>query len=333
MTAGPTPAAVAAARERIAPHLARTPVHRLRDAETDRVVGGGEVQLKLELLQRTGSFKARGALNTLLTLSEDERRRGVVAVSAGNHAIAVAFAAQVVGVPATVVMHRAADPYRVAACRRHGAEVILADDIEGAFATMERLRDEVGRVSVHPFEGARTLEGTATVGAEIAEQVPGVELTIVAVGGGGLIAGIGAALRAAAPGCRVVGVEPAGAAGMAASFAAGRPMDAVEVDTIADSMGAPMHTAGTFEVCREVVDELVTVDDDEMCSAMAFAYDAAKLVLEPAGAASLAALLGPLRGRAADARTVAVLCGSNIGEETFARYLARGRRAAGAAEW
>lgn len=332
MPAGPTPAAIAAARERIAPHLAPTPIHRLRDAATDRLVGDGEVHLKLELLQRTGSFKARGALNTLLTLSEGDRRRGVVAVSAGNHAIAVAFAAQVVGAPATVVMHRAADPYRVAACRGQGAEVILADDIADAFATMERIRDEEGRVPVHPFEGARTLEGTATVGAEIAEQVPGVELAIVAVGGGGLIAGIGAALRAAAPGCRVVGVEPTGAAGLAASFAAGRAADAVEVDTIADSMGAPMHTAGTFEVCREVVDELVTVDDDAMCAAMAFGYDAVKLALEPAGAASLAALLGPLRGQAAGTRTVAVLCGSNIGEATFARYLARGRRAAGVGE-
>lgn len=325
MTPAPTLRDIETARDRIADHVVRTPTHRLREPAAEELIGAGELHLKLEFLQRTGTFKARGAINNLRTLSPDEARRGVVAVSAGNHAIAVSYASQAVGVSAKVVMSRAADPYRVEACRRYGAEVILADDIAGAFATMDAIREEEHRIPIHPFDGRRTLAGTGTVGLEIAEQVPGPDVVIVAVGGGGLVAGVGSALRALHPSCRVVGVEPAGAAGLSASLRDGRPVQRVDVDTIADSMGAPTHTQATFDVCREVVDDMVTVDDDAMCRAMAYAYDVTKFALEPAGAAALAAAFGPLRDELVDQRTVAILCGSNIGEELFARYVGRGR--------
>lgn len=326
MAAGPTLDGASAALDRIAPYVDRTPVHRMRDPAVDEVLGDGQLYLKLEFLQRTGTFKARAAIHNVLTLSEAERARGVVAVSAGNHAIAVSYAAQVAGVSAKVVMHEGADPYRVTKCRSYGGDVILAADIAEAFTIVHRIRDEEGRAFLHPFDGLRTLEGTATVGLEIAEQVPRPDAVIVAVGGGGLIAGVGAALRAVHPEVRVIGVEPVGAAGMAASLAAGSPLGRVHVDTIADSMGAPMHTPGTFEACREVIDAMVAVDDDAMCREMCRAYDSLKFVLEPAGAAALAAVSGPLRDELRGRRVVALLCGSNIGEARFARYLERGRR-------
>lgn len=319
---------ITAAQERIAPYVSRTPVHRLRGPTIDDIVGDGEFHLKLEFLQRTGTFKARGAVNSVLALNESEREKGVVAVSAGNHAIAVSYAAAALGVSAKVVMHRAADPYRVEKCKSFGADVILADDIADAFATMGRIRSLEERALVHPFDGPRILEGTGTVGLEIAEQVEEPDVVIVAVGGGALVAGIGAALDAIRPDCRIVGVEPSGAAGLSASLEAGHAVESVAVDTIADSMGAPLHTPGTFEACRQVVDSLVTVDDDAMCRAMTYAYDATKFALEPAGAAALAAAFGPLRGELEGKRVVALLCGSNIGEATFVRYVERGRAVA-----
>lgn len=321
----PTMDAIYAARERLAPRLLRTPVHVVPAPAEVPAMGEGTLFLKLEFLQRTGTFKARGALNTLLTLSEDERRHGVTAVSAGNHAIAVAFAAAVTGVSAKVVMRRAADPVRVAACRGYGAEVVLTDDIGEAFARVDDIQRREGRVFVHPFEGPRTLEGTGTVGLEITEQVEAPDVVLVAVGGGGLIAGVGAAVKAAFPACEVIGVEPEGAAGLTRSLEAGRPVSHVDVDTVADSMGAPMHTEGTFMACRAVVDRTVLVGDDALCRAMTVAYDAWKFALEPAGAAALAAAAGPLADELSGRRVVALLCGSNIGEGRFAELLARGR--------
>ncbi|MDZ7802069.1 MAG: pyridoxal-phosphate dependent enzyme [Trueperaceae bacterium] len=323
----PTLEAIREAQTRLAPYLLRTPVHAVPSPAEVPAVGDGTLFLKLEFLQRTGTFKARGALNTLLTLPEEARARGVTAVSAGNHAIAVAYAAAVTGISAKVVMHRAADPVRVAACERHGAEVILADDIGEAFARVDEIRQQEGRTFVHPFDGERTREGTGTVGLEIAEQIDAPDVVLVAVGGGGLLAGIGAAIRALHPSCEVIGVEPEGAPGLTHSLAQGAPLARVDVDTVADSMGAPMHTADTFEACRVVVDRMVLVSDDQLCRAMAGAYDAWKFALEPAGAATLAAAAGPLRSDLEGRRVVAVLCGSNIGEGRFMELLARGRAA------
>ena len=177
-------------RSAIAPWAIETPVLEWSGVAKDALVGADtRVVLKLELLQRTGSFKPRGALSSILALDADERAAGVTAVSAGNHAIAVAYAAGAIGTDAKVVMHKAANPFRVAQCRELGAEVVLAADIHGAFAEMARIRDEEGRAVIHPFEGPDTISGTATLGLEFARQAPELDAVIVPVGGGGLIAG------------------------------------------------------------------------------------------------------------------------------------------------
>ena len=312
----PTIAAIEATRRAIDPYVDTTPVHRL-DPQAwtmagDRWSSPPETWVKLEFLQRTGTFKARGAVNRALTLSDEERRHGVTAVSAGNHAIAVAYAARAVGTTAKVVMPSTADPVRVARCEAYGAEVVRVEGIDGAFAEVQRIVHEEGRTFLHPFEGPRTVEGTATVGMEIAAQVEGADAVVVAVGGGGLIAGVGSAMRRFAPTCQVIGVEPTGACGMTRSLVQGRALERVEVSTIADSMGPPMHTEGTFSVCQQVVDAVVTVDDDELRSAMAFAFDAMRLALEPAGVAAFAAVRGPLRSWAEGKKIVVLACGSNV---------------------
>ena len=310
--------------ERLAPYLGATPVHVWDDPLYLEGFGRNQLHLKLEFLQRGGSFKPRGALANILALDSDARAKGVVAVSAGNHAIAVAYAASALGVSAKVVMHKAANPARVAKARAYGAEVVLAADIQTAFDTAMDLREREGRTLVHPFEGTATRLGTATLGLDMAEQIRDLDAVVIAVGGGGLLAGAGAAIKQVQPGCAVIGVEPAGADGLRRSLADGAPVDAAPRETVADSMAPPFHTAGTFDVCRQVVDDVVTVDDAAICRAMAMAFDGLKFALEPAGAASLAALAGPLWGRWPGGRVCALLCGSNIDTASFADLAQRG---------
>lgn len=315
---------IRAARERIDPFVITTPTLEWREPRFAAASGVHDLVLKLEFLQRTGSFKARGALNNLLTLDQAGRAAGVVAVSAGNHAIAVAYACEIAGVSAKVVMPRTANPARVAKAERFGAEVVFVDDVGEAFAAMERIRDAEGRVFVHPFDGLTTVTGQATVGLEFVEQAGQLDAVVVAVGGGGLIAGVGSAVKALLPGCRVIGVEPTGAAGLTRSLERGAPEERVVVDTIADSMGAPRHERVSFDICRRVVDEMVVVDDDQLRVGVAWAFEELKLALEPAGAAVLAALIGPLAGRMRGARVGAILCGSNIDAATYHAHLTRG---------
>ena len=316
--------AIRDARQRLKPYLIETPLLPWYGTTLGGAFDGGtRVSVKLELTQRTGSFKPRGALNVMQHLSPDERTRGVTAVSAGNHAMAVAFAAAELGVSAKVVMPRRASPFRVAQCRRYGAEVVLADDIAAAFAEGTRLRDEEGRVLVHPFEGPHTIAGTGTLGMEIVEQAPDADAIIVPVGGGGLIAGIANAVKQLKPTMQVFGVEPEGAQGMSQSLAAGAPVQRVHVDTIADSLGAPLHTPGTFGLIRRYVDDIVLVDDQAMIDAMDLTFRDLKLAVEPAGACALAGLLGPLRNRLRGRSVVLVVCGSNIDPRSYAALLAR----------
>ncbi|HKU13192.1 MAG TPA: pyridoxal-phosphate dependent enzyme [Steroidobacteraceae bacterium] len=303
-------------------HVVRTPVHRLRGAEVDEAIGAGtQLHLKLELLQLTGTFKARGALLNVLGLPSAARDRGVTAISAGNHAIAVAFAAAAAGVSAKVVMIATANPLRVALCRSYGAEIVFAPDAHAGFAIVEKIAAEEGRTFVHPFEGRTTALGTATLGLELAEQLPDLQAVIVPIGGGGLCAGVASALKLMNPHCEVIGVEPFGADSMYRSFAAGEPRSIERVATIADSLGAPYALPISFELCRRNVDELVRVSDDELRSAMRFLLRNAKLAVEPAGAAATAALLGPVRERLRGKRVAAIVCGSNIDEATYAKLI------------
>ncbi len=285
------------------------------------------LQLKFEFLQHAGSFKARGAMNNLLLLSDAERERGVTAVSAGNHAIATAYAARELGTSAKVFMHRKANPFRIQRVREFGGEVVLVDDIAEAFEAMRRLSETEGRAIIHPFEGFRTMQGTGTLGLEIVEQFEDFDTLLVAVGGGGLISGVGAAVKQLRPQVRVIGVEPEGAQGLTQSLELGHPLEKVEVNTIADSMGAPLHAPQSFSVCQQVIDRMVCVSDDAICAAMAWAADEFKLALEPAGCAVLAALRGPLQQDCAGKSVAAILCGSNIDTEDWAALVARGRKA------
>ncbi len=317
---------IRATARRIQPYVSRTPIFCWQDRWANDQIDDGELYLKLEFLQKTGSFKARGAVNNILTRPVAERDKGVTAASAGNHAIAVAYAGQALGVSAKVVMHRGANPARVAKCRAFGAEVVLVDDMSLSFPTMEEIASQENRSIIHPFEGIRTMQGTATVGLEIAESVAALDAVIVAVGGGGLISGVGTAIKAVQPSVRVIGVEPVGAAGMSQSLKLGRPLEKVSVDTIADSMGAPLHCPESFAVCQKVVDEIVLVDDDALCQSMAVAFDGLKFTLEAAGAAVLAALAGPLKDQLTGQRVAAILCGSNIDETSWLNLVERGWR-------
>lgn len=314
---------VRAAARRLAEHVVTTPVHRLRSREVAAAIGNdSDVWLKLELFQHTGTFKARGALLNVLGLCEDARKHGVIAVSAGNHAAAVAFAAATTGISAKVVMFASANPMRVELCRSFGADIVFADTAHAGFELATRMAEQEGRTLIHPFEGRTTALGTATVGLETCEQIPGLQAVIVPIGGGGLCAGIASAVKLLAPACEVFGVEPEGADSMHRSFAAGEPRAIERVATIADSLGAPYALPISFELCRRNVDGLVRVSDAELRAAMRFLLRNAKLAVEPAGAAATAALLGPLKERLRGKRVGLIVCGSNIDPASYAELIA-----------
>ena len=321
----PSPIEIAEARRELEPYVIETPVHRWRAPRIDSIMGDNtEILLKLELLQRTGSFKARPASLNILRLAPDALKRGVTAVSAGNHAIAVSYAARRIGTTAKVVMMKTANPLRVAECKRHGAEVFLAEDVHAAFAKVKEIEAAEGRAFVHPFEGRTTILGDSTLGLEWARQAPDMDAIIIPIGGGGLAAGISLAMKQLQPKCQIFGVEPEGADTMHRSFAAGRPEKVDKVTTIADSLAPPYALPYSFGVCKRFIDELVMIDDGAMKRAMSLLFAEAKLAVEPAGAAATAALVGPLRDRLKGKRVGVIVCGSNIDGATFARYLAEG---------
>ncbi len=318
----PTVDAIRSARERLGERVRETPVWAWRGREIEAAAGAGtQVFLKMELFQYAGTFKPRGALLNVLALSDVALRRGVTAVSAGNHAIATAFAARAVGTSAKVVMPKTANPMRVSLCRAYGAEVVLVEDTRQAFAQVKRIESEEGRAFIHPFEGELTVLGTATVGYEWCRQVESLDAVIVPIGGGGLCAGVAAAVKQMQPHCQVFGVEPEGADTMHRSFAAGSPQSIDRVDTIADSLGAPHAAPYGFALCQRFVDGLVRIGDRDMQRAMGLLFADMKLAVEPAAAAATAALCGPLRGRLAGKRVGVILCGSNIDLATFANQV------------
>ena len=318
-------------RGMIAPHVVRTPVHDWQGREIEALLAPGtRVNLKLELFQRSGTFKARGAVSKALRLSPEELARGITAVSAGNHAIAAAYAAKTLGATAKVVMMGSANPARVAACRALGAEVVMAPDGRTAFEMVEAISRDEGRSFIHPFEGPYTALGTATLGAEWLEQVPDLDAVIIAIGGGGLCGGASAAIKLLKPDCLVFGVEPTGSDTMTRSFAQGSPIDHAEVRTIADSLAPPFALPYSYGLCRANVDDIVLVDDDQIRSAMALLFRDMKLAVEPAGAAATAALVGPLRERVGGMKVGVLVCGSNIDFDSFERHIRQAEATAAA---
>jgi len=322
----PTVDAIRANRARLGDLVITTPVRLLKDHALDAAVGATtRVWIKEELFQRTGSFKPRGALSVMLDLDAAALVRGVTGVSAGNHAISLAYCAGVLGTTAKVVMPRNANAFRVQVCRELGAAIELVDNVHEAFARVKEIEAAEGRVFVHPYEGPKTALGTATLGMEFVDQVGGfgetLDAVIIAAGGGGLSAGMSCAIKQMSPGTAVYVVEPEGADSLNRSFKAGSPQSIDAVRTIADSLGAPRCEPYSFALNRRFVDEVVLVSDAQIRDAMRLTFRVAKLVVEPAGAAALAALMFPLRMRLAGKTVGLVVCGANIDPQTYAAQL------------
>ncbi len=321
MTVGPSAAEIAAAAEALQGQIIRTPMVRL-SGDRFPMLPEARVDIKLELFQETGTFKARGVLLGIAAMDRAARAAGVVAVSGGNHALAVAWGARAAGVAARVIMPKATDPARVEGCRALGAEIELVSDITAAFARMDEVV-ATGATPLHPFEGAHMTLGAATIGSEIIEDCPDVEAVIVPCGGGGLISGISRAVKLTNPKCAVFGVEPFGADSLWQSLKSGKPERIAQVKTIADSLGSPLAMPYSFGVAQAHVDEVVRIEDAEMIAGMRALYEGAKIVAEPACAASFAAMCGPLHDKLMGKKVAIIACGSNIGTERFFELLRR----------
>ena len=300
--------AIREAAARIGSHLHRTPTLSSRTLG-DRA--GVRLDLKCESFQKTGSFKPRGALNIVLSLSTEQRARGLVTVSAGNHAQAVAWAAKVVGIPCTVVMPADAPRSKMDAVRGYGATIVAHPDRSTLF---DRLREEEARTGatfVHPFDDPVGLAGAGTVGLEIVEQVPDVECVVVPIGGGGLMSGVACAVKALRPECRIVGVELEAGPGMTPALAAGKPVPVKRPATLADGLTPPFVGEIAVEVCQQTLDDLVLVTEEEIIEGMRELLVRAKLFVEGSGAAATAALLaGKVKVRDGE-RVVSIISGGN----------------------
>jgi threonine dehydratase len=308
----------------LAGEVLKTPTTQLSSQIISQRLGDARIFLKLECLQHTGTYKARGALSVALSIAQGPRRAGITAASAGNHAIAAAWAARHIGVSAKVVMLASANAYRVARVRAEGAEVVAVDGVAAVMSEADRLARVEGRFFIHPFEGPYTTLGAAGVGLELIDAVPDLEAVVVAVGGGGLISGVAAAIKQINPNCAVYGVEPRGANSMGRSLATGAPVTLDEVVTVADSLGAPYALPFSFALCRMYIDDVAVVSDEAICAALVLYQQEAKLAVEPAAAAALAGVLGPLRQRLFGKKVGIVVCGANIDAQSFGDLLARG---------
>ncbi len=308
------------ARARIAGRLHRTV---LDLSSSFSRPAGGQVYLKPESLQKTGSFKIRGATNYILQLDPERGRRGVIAASSGNHGQAVACAASWMGYPCAVVVPEAASPVKVEAARAYGAEVIRhGHTSRQRLELAERLAEERGLAFIHAFDDPRVIAGQGTVGLEILEDLPDVDQVVVPVGGGGLIAGVAVAIKAQRPQAQVIGVEPEGANALQRSLKAGAIVCVDQPTSIADGLLPSRPGLLPFVLAGTHVDDIVVVSDEELCRAVIALLERARLVVEPSGAAGVAAILsGKVSGR--DRRTAVVLSGGNLSLDFLSRLLAK----------
>ncbi|MGZ4364680.1 MAG: threonine/serine dehydratase [Gaiellaceae bacterium] len=306
------------ARERIGDRLHRTPL--LASATLSKRVGA-DVRFKAELFQRTGAFKPRGVLNKLATLTDEEKSRGVISISAGNHAQALAYASAVEGIDALVVMWKTASPMKIAAARGYGATIdIEAADIPAAFDRLEELIESTGRTLVHPYDDPLVMAGQGTVGVEMLEDAPEAEVVLVQVGGGGLVSGIATAVKAMKPDARVIAIEPERSRALHESLKAGEPVT-VEAKSIADGLNGPYAGANCVRVCTELGVESVLVTEDALEEAFRFMYGRMKLACEVAGAATAAALLSGAFVPEPGQTVAAVVSGGNVAAKTAAAIL------------
>lgn len=306
------------ARERIGDRLHRTPM--LSSATLSKQVGA-DVRFKAELLQRTGAFKPRGVLNKLATLTEDEKKRGVISISAGNHAQALAYASAVEGIDALVVMWQTASPMKISAARGYGAAIDTeAADIPSAFERLEELIESTGRTLVHPYDDPYVMAGQGTVGLEMLEDVPEADVVLVQVGGGGLISGIATAVKGLRPDARVIAIEPERSPALHESLKAREPVT-VEAKSIADGLNGPYAGANCVQVCLDLGVESVLVTEVALEEAFRFMYGRMKLACEVAGAATAAALLSGAFVPEPGQTVAAVVSGGNVAPKTAAAIL------------
>ncbi len=307
---------IRAAHDRIRPHVTRTP---LVESTTLSHRFGTRVSLKLEVFQKTGSFKPRGALNEVLRLDDAERAAGVVGWSGGNFAQGLAYAGSVAGVPTTIVMPEGTRPNYVAATSGYGAEVLIHPGVAESLAHARSLAAD-GRRFLHPFDDPDMMAGNGSLGIEVVEDAPDVTDVVVSIGGGGLIGGVASAVKALAPGARIWGVETEGAESMRLALDAGHPIDIVP-SSIARTLGAPRVSDATLALTRELVSDVVVVPDAAAVAEVVFLLERAKVLAEPAAACTVAAA-GRLVGRLGD-HVVLVLCGGNVSVEDLAGWVGK----------
>jgi threonine dehydratase len=309
------------ARERIREFIFLSPC--LRSAALTRVIGQ-EIYLKMDNLQRTGAFKERGALNKLLTLTDEEKQRGVIAASAGNHAQAVAYHATQRGIRSQIVMPLMTPLVKVAATRGYGAEVVLhGANYDEACAEALRLAETEGTTFLHPFDDVEVIQGQGSIGLEILEQVPNIEAVVVPIGGGGLIGGVACAIKERNPQVRVIGVQTERLPSMLRAAEAGEPVTVPAEATIADGIAVRRAAERTLRLVERYVDELVTVDEEEIASAILILLEREKTLAEGAGAAALAAVL-QRKSSLTTERTAVLVCGGNIDVSLLAKIIERG---------
>ena len=312
------------ARETIAPYVKRTPLER---SETLSRRLGTNVYINYELFQKTGSFKPRGAFNTILSLTDDERKHGVVAVSGGNHAQGVAYAATTLGVESLILMPANTPQNYLDAARGYGANIELLPNIADAFAAVEQ-HVANGMTFVHPFDDERVIAGQATVGLEILEDCPQVTDVFASIGGGGLAAGVAIALRSVPPAVaggflpRVFGVETQGADAMAQALAAGHPVTLPAITSIAKTLGAPAVTERTLKLTQEYIESVTVVTDAEALAELKYIAERLKVICEPASSCNLAAAEKLKHRFTSDSHVVIILCGGNFSLETYCQATA-----------
>jgi threonine dehydratase len=274
--------------------------------------------LKLEFLQHSGCFKVRGAINNVLNLTDSEKKKGITAVSAGNHAIASSYAANKFSIRNKIFLYDSANLYRINKVKSLNGNLFLTDP-DSAFKKVEKASKIDGYYFIHPFDGKFTIQGTASLGFEICKQIENIDNIIISVGGGGLIAGVGSIIRQKFPHCKIIGVEPEGAKGLSDSIKNNYPLKKVIVNSIADSLCVPLHMPYSFSICKNVINKMVIVSDQDMKKSMKFMYKHYKFVLEPACVAGIAALSGPLKNKFENQNTLIVLCGSNIDMNSWSK--------------
>ncbi len=287
-----------------------------------------ETQFKLELFQHSGSFKMRGALSVIDSLTSQQKQAGIVAGTGGNHGIAVAAAAYALGkregisIPTTIVVPETMNPFRRSVLENYKVDIITVPTITDVIRTMNSLAEEKQLTVVHPFENPKITLGTATLGLEFFRQVKELDVIIVPIGGGGLASGVASIIKQVSPSTKVIGVEPTGASSITYSLSQGAPSKLpTPPKSIADSLCAPHSEPYSFEICQRYIDEVVLVSDEEIVRGMRVLFEHLKLAVEPAGAAATAALLGPLEGKCLDKKVGVIVCGANIDPVTHHKFL------------